>query len=119
MVFISFACSEKDEDIAAPSISILLPKQNDTIDLSNGPVRIKVAAEDHVSVDDMEMVIKDNAGTVLYSYDEDDIEVPSYNCNEEFYPEGITKVTQMKLTATFKNEYENWTTESVTFYVKP
>lgn len=117
--FFASSCSEKDEDIAAPSINILQPGENDTIDLSNGPVILKVTAQDHVSVEDMEMEVRDNTGTVLYSYDEDDIEVPSYTCIEEFHPEGITILTRMKLTATFENEYKNWTSRSVTFYVKP
>lgn len=113
------SCSEKDEDIAAPSITFIHPVENDTVKLYNGSVAIEVLAQDHIRISDMEMTIKDQAGTVLFTYDQDDIESPSYNCHELFYPSDITKLTRMKLAVTFSNEYKNWTSKTISFYVKP
>lgn len=119
MAIVLSSCSEKDEDIAAPSITIIQPVENDTIQLLNGFVTIDVVARDHVSISDMEMSIKDKSGTILYTYDVDDLEDQSYTCHEKFYPTGITKVTKMILSVTFSNEFENWTSKAITFYVKP
>lgn len=113
------SCSKNAEDIAAPSITITKPTENDTIQLKNGVITIELLAKDRVRINDMEMSIEDKLGTVLYTYDKDDIEDISYTCHELFSPIGLTKVTQMKLTATFSNEYKNWITKRITFYVKP
>lgn len=102
-----------------PSITITKPVENDTIQLKNGFITIEMLARDRVRINDMEMNIEDKLGTVLYTYDKDDIENTSYTCHEIFSPIGLTKLTQMKLTATFSNEYKNWITKTITFYVKP
>ena len=119
MAIVISSCSKKAEDIAAPSITIIQPVEYDTIQLINGFITIDVLAQDHVRVSDMKMTIKDNSGTVLYTYEKDNIENATYTCHEQFYPTGITKVTQMKLKVTFSNEYENWTSKTINFYVKP
>jgi hypothetical protein len=113
------SCSKQEDDIAAPSITILQPAENDTIKLNGGFVTIKVFAQDHVNIKDMEMTVTNQTGAILFSYDADDLENQSYTCNEEFYPQGITKLTPMKLTVTFENEYENWQSKSINFFVKP
>ncbi|MEI6750596.1 MAG: hypothetical protein ACOYMF_11405 [Bacteroidales bacterium] len=119
VAFMAASCSEKEEDIASPSITIIRPIENDTIRLTNNFITIETVAQDHVGINDMEMNVIDNSGTVLFSYDKDEIETTAYSCMEQFYPEGITKVTQMKLTVTFANEYKNWNSKSINFYVKP
>ena len=119
MAIITSSCSEKDEDIAAPSITFIQPKANDTVLLTNGIVNIEVMAQDHISVSDMEMKIIDTSGTILYTYDADGIEDKTYTCHEQFYPTGITKLTKMKLAVTFSNVYGNWTSKEINFYVKP
>jgi ssDNA-binding replication factor A large subunit len=113
------SCSKNGEDIAAPSITFIQPVENDTVQLKNGYMTIEVLAQDRVNVSDMEMKVKDNSGKVLYSYDKDDISNQSYTCHEVFYPKGIAGITQMKLSVIFSNEYENWTSKSITFYVRP
>jgi hypothetical protein len=115
----SYSCSEKDEDIAAPSIEIIHPGENDTIKLTGSFVTLEAKAQDHVGIRDMEMTVKDISGALLFTYDKDDIENETYTCHEPFYPTNITKVTQMNMTVTFANEYKNWTSKTVTFYVKP
>lgn len=119
MAFAFSSCSKNEEDIAAPSITFIHPVENDTVQLKNGFISIVVVARDHVNVHDMEMSVKDKSGTVLYSYDQDNIENTAYTCDEKFYPSGITKVTEMKLSVMFSNEFKNWTSKSITFYVKP
>ncbi len=113
------ACSKNEEDIAAPSITFIHPVENDTVQLKNGFISIVVMAQNHVNVSDMEMNVKDKSGTVLYSYDQDNIEKTAYTCDEKFYPSGITKVTEMKLSVKFSTEFKNWTSKTITFYVKP
>jgi hypothetical protein len=113
------SCSKDKEDIAAPSINILQPAENDTVKLTNGFVQIQVVASDHVDIHDMEMNVKDETGKVVYEYDLDDLEEHSYACEEKFYPGTISHVTFFRLTVTFENEYKNWETKGINFYVKP
>jgi hypothetical protein len=112
-------CSKNEEDIAAPSVTIIQPGANDTVQITNGYITIKVVANDHVDIKDMEMSIEDVTGKVLYNYDADDIEGQTYTCNEKFYPEHIDKVSKLKLNVTFENDYKNWATKSIEFFVKP
>jgi hypothetical protein len=119
LVLILSSCSENEEDIAAPSIIIVQPIANDTIHLTNGTVTIKVTAMDRVIINDMEMEVISKTGTVLFTYDNDYIDNQSYTCNENFYPTGITETTQMSLSVTFENEFKNWNTRTIIFYVKP
>jgi hypothetical protein len=113
------SCSENEEDIAAPSISIIQPAANDTIALSNGYLIIKVIARDKVNIDDMRMTVQDESGNIFYSYTEDDINEQSYTCTEIFYPTGINKKTRLTLCATAENEFKNWGSGTINFYVKP
>jgi hypothetical protein len=113
------SCSNDKEDIAAPSINILQPIENDTVKLTNGFVQIHVVASDHVDIHDMEMNVKDETGKVVYEYDLDDLREHSYACDEKFYPGTISHVTLYRLTVTFENEYKNWETKGINFYVKP
>ena len=113
------SCSKNEEDIAAPSITFIHPLENDTVQLQSGFISLVVMAQDNVNLRDMEMNLKDKSGTVLYSYDQDNIENTAYTCDEKFYPSGITKVTEMKLSVMFSNEFKNWTSKTITFYVKP
>lgn len=113
------SCSKNDEDIAAPLIRIIQPAANDTVQITNGYITIKVFASDNVEIKDMEMNIKDESGTVLFNYDLDDLGDRSYTCIENFYPEHITEVTKLKLNVTFQNEYKNWESKTIDFFVKP
>jgi hypothetical protein len=113
------SCSKNDEDIAAPVISIIQPAANDTVQITNGYITIKVVASDNVDIIDMEMSIKDESGTVLFDYDLDNLEERSYTCIENFHPEHINQVTKLKLNVTFQNEYKNWESKSIDFFVKP
>jgi hypothetical protein len=113
------SCSKDNEDIAAPLITIIRPVENDTVSLTNGFVIIEVVANDNVDIHDMEMNVRDQAGNVIFSYDADDLEDHSYTCIEQFQPKGITEITRMKLTVTFENEYKNWESKAIDFYVKP
>jgi hypothetical protein len=113
------SCSENEEDIAAPSINIIQPHENDTIYLVNGCVYVKVEARDNLEILDMEMELEDQSGTISKSYDNDDINNQSYSCNEKFELTGITSKTKMTLKVTFENEFWNWKSKTIIFYVKP
>lgn len=91
VAFITASCSEKDDDIAAPSITIIRPIENDTIRLTNNFLTIEAVAQDHVGINDMEMNVIDNSGAVLFSYDKDKIETTSYSCLEQFYLKVLPK----------------------------
>ena len=106
-------------DKTVPSINIMHPVANDTIHLTNGSVTIKVMLKDIANIKEMEMDIKSRSGSILFSDKEDAIENQNYTCIENFYPAGITKKTRMKLCVSFKNDFENWKTKKIIFYVIP
>lgn len=109
------SCSENEEDIAAPAITINQPVANDTISIINSPFSVQVTAQDRVNISYMEMEVISKAGVVLFNYDKDYIVNQSYTCNENLYPVCITGTTQMILSVTFENKFKNWNTGQITF----
>ena len=75
--------------------------------------------EDTAKIKEMEMDIKGRTGAILFFDKELAIENQNYTCIQNFYPEGITKKTRMKLCVSFINEFENWKKKTISFYVKP
>lgn len=113
------ACSENEEDVSAPEITIRKPIENDTIYLSKSKIYIEVKAANNVDIDYMKMEVITQSGTLLYNYKESNIEKPTYICIEDFTYEDLYMLTKVKLIVTCENEYHAWRKKEVNFYIAP
>jgi len=116
VTFVS-SCSENEEDVSAPTITIKKPIENDTIHLASGKVYIEVKAENNAKIDEMAMKVITQSGTVLYNYEESKIEKYSYTCTENFSCDDLYTVTKVKLIVTCENEFHAWRKKEVNFYI--
>ena len=113
------SCSENDEDVSAPSITIKRPVENDTIHMSNNRVYIEVKAENNADIDHMILTVITQSGTLLYKYEETQIDKHSYACNKNFTEDDIEVITKVKLIVTVENEYHAWRKKEVNFFLAP
>ncbi len=114
--FIS-SCSDNDEDASAPIITINKPAENDTIHLTKSNVYIEVEAENNAEINNMVLKVITQSGTILYTYEEDQIDKHNYTCTKSFSYDGINTVTKVKLIVTCENEYHAWRKKEVNFYL--
>ena len=113
------SCSKNEEDISAPSITIIRPAENDTVHLKNSRVYIEVKAENNSNIDHMEMTVITQSGILLYKYEEDQIDKSSYTSSENFSLDDIDIITKVKLVVTCENELNAWRKKEVNFYLAP
>lgn len=113
------SCSENDEDVSAPLISITRPAENDTIHLNSSKVYIEVKAENNADIDHIVMTVITPSGTLLYKYEESQIDKHSYTCSENFSPDDVDRLTRVKLIVTCENEFHAWRKKEVNFYLAP
>lgn len=113
------SCSENDDDVSAPLITIKRPVENDTVHLNNNKVYIEVKAENNADIDHMVLTVITQSGTLLYKYEESQIDKHSYTCSENFSPKNINMVTKVKLIVTCENEYHAWRKKEVNFFLAP
>jgi hypothetical protein len=116
MISIS-SCSEKEDDISAPTITIKKPAENDTIHLEHSNVYIEVKLENNANIEKMLMTVTTQSGVLLYKYEEDQIDKPSYSCNEYFNNNTIYMISKVKLIVTCENEFHAWRKKEVNFYI--
>jgi len=115
-VFIS-SCSDNDEDASAPIITINKPAENDTIHLTKSNIYIELEAENNAEIDNMVLKVITQSGTILYTYEEDQIDKHKYTCSKNFTYNGIDMVTKVKLIVTCENEFHAWRKKEVNFYL--
>lgn len=113
------SCSENEEDVSAPLITINRPAENDTIHLNHSKVYIEVKAENTADIDHIMMTVITPSGNLLYKYEESQIDKHNYNCSESFSPDDIEMVTRVKLIVTCENEFHAWRKKEVNFYLAP
>ena len=113
------SCSDNENDISGPSITIIQPVANDTLHSTGHSVTVEVKSAGKVNIDEMEMTVKSQSGTVLFTYEQYSIGKQSYTCIESFVPHDITEVTKVTLNVKSTNELKAWNKKSINFYLMP
>lgn len=119
LITVASSCSENEDDVSAPEITITKPAENDTIHVAKSKVYIEVKSNNSANIDHLEMTVSTQSGTPLYMYEEDHIKNHSFSCSEDFSCNDIAVVTKVKLIVTCENEFHSWRKKEVNFYLTP
>lgn len=119
-LFILFVLSSclKNEDLNNPTLTLISPKENDTLTDSQSEYNIQFKASDDVGLKSETLKITDETGKSLTS-EKRNIYGTSYSYTNTFVFGGTPgKITKLYLSIEIEDEGSNITNDVIPFYVK-